>query len=269
MSGPVLPVQSEFIRSVALERDVQVDFFFPPRNTDQAAGLLLINDGQNMEEMRLQAILEDLYSQKAIEPLLCVAIHAGEKRKREYGIAAEPDYMGRGDLAGSYTGFIMEELLPFIHHQFRPGEFSRAGFAGFSLGGVSALDIAWNHSRVFQVTGVFSGSLWWRRLAQEDPSYLDDEHRIMHTQIRSGAFKPGLRFYLQCGNMDETRDRNHNGIIDSIDDTIGLMRELELKGYALGRDIHYREMVDGKHDIATWGRAFPEFLKWGFGAADR
>jgi hypothetical protein len=24
-------------------------------------------------------------------------------------------------------------------------------------------------------------------------------------------------------------------------------------------------MDDGKHDVSTWARAFPEFLKWGWG----
>ena len=31
------------------------------------------------------------------------------------------------------------------------------------------------------------------------------------------------------------------------------------------KDIKYLEMHDGKHDIATWGRAMPVFLKWGWG----
>jgi uncharacterized Zn ribbon protein len=65
--------------------------------------------------------------------------------------------------------------------------------------------------------------------------------------------------------MDETMDRNSNGIIDSIDDTVDLIKELEGKGYSRGNDIHYVEMADGKHDIPTWGRAMPEFLKWGWG----
>lgn len=264
MSRSVLSVQSESLPSASLKREVKIDFFFPVQNSDQPPALLLINDGQNMEEMGLQSILEELYARKAIMPILCVAIHAGEKRKREYGVAAEADYMDRGDLAADYTEFILEELLPFIHRRIRLDEFKYVGFAGFSLGGVSALDIVWNHPQVFQVAGVFSGSLWWRSLPQEDPAYHDHQHRIMHNHIRKGEYKPGLRFYLQCGNMDEAKDRNHNGIIDSIDDTIDLMKELEAKGYRLGNNIHYREMVDGKHDIATWGRAFPEFLQWAF-----
>ena len=44
-----------------------------------------------------------------------------------------------------------------------------------------------------------------------------------------------------------------------------MIKELVAKGYNREKDIHYLEMPDGKHDIATWGRAMPEFLKWGWG----
>jgi len=60
-------------------------------------------------------------------------------------------------------------------------------------------------------------------------------------------------------------DRNNNGIIDSIDDTLGLIDELVKKGYNREQDIVYLEYEDGKHDIPTWGRAMPEFLRWSYG----
>jgi len=56
-------------------------------------------------------------------------------------------------------------------------------------------------------------------------------------------------------------DRNKNGIIDSIDDTRDLISELVKKGYEEGRDISYLEMPDGRHDIETWAKAMPDFLK--------
>lgn len=60
-------------------------------------------------------------------------------------------------------------------------------------------------------------------------------------------------------------DRNNNGIIDSIDDTLTLIDELVKKGYRRKNDIKYLELQNGKHDIATWAQAMPEFLKWGWG----
>ena len=86
----------------------------------------------------------------------------------------------------------------------------------------------------------------------------------MHQQVRAGLYAPWLKFFFEVGVLDETADRNNNGIIDAIDDTISLILELKKKGYP-DDDIRYLELKDGKHDVATWARAFPDFLKWGWG----
>ncbi|HRG08691.1 MAG TPA: esterase family protein, partial [Cyclobacteriaceae bacterium] len=66
------------------------------------------------------------------------------------------------------------------------------------------------------------------------------------------------------GLLDEQSDRNKNSVIDSIDDTLDLIVELTKKGYRPFHDIHYLELPQGAHDLPTWGRALPEFLKWAF-----
>ena len=147
------------------------------------------------------------------------------------------------------------ELLPFLSAYFKRTELPPLSYAGFSLGALMALDMAWSHPKIFEKVGVFSGSLWWRTIDQSDPEYNDDVHRIMHQRIRSGNFQPGLKFFFQCGNKDETNDRNKNGVIDSIDDTRDLIKELVSKGYQVPTDIAYLEMEDGAHDVPTWGRA--------------
>ena len=254
-------LQSEF-----LGRDVKVDFYLPAnvRETSEIS-LLLINDGQDLEKLGLQKMLNELYHAKSITPLLCVGIHAGKARKNEYGTAKIFDYKGRGTKAGLYNRFVFEELLPFIRSNFLIPEFKEKAFAGFSLGGLSALDIAWNHPREFSKIGVFSGSFWWRTKDQNDEDYRDDTDRIMHRQIRNGDYYPWLKFFFECGAGDEEDDRNNNGIIDSIDDTLDLIKELVEKGYDEDNDIHYLQIEDGKHDVETWARAMPAFLKWGWG----
>ncbi len=259
-------VENTSIESQFLQREVEIGIYYP-RNIGSLSqiSLLLINDGQNMQEMGLDSILAQLYATQSIKPLLCVGIQAGADRKMEYGVAGQPDYKGRGAKAGNYTRFIFEELLPFLRSAF-PIPFSEKAFSGFSLGGLSAMDIAWNHPGEFSIVGVFSGSLWWRSIDQTEESYDDFKHRIIHEQVKNGQYIPGMGFFFQCGNKDETKDRNHNGIIDSIDDTLDLIKELEAKGYKVGKDIYYLELKDGRHDIATWGRAMPVFLKWGWGS---
>lgn len=257
------------VKSDFLHRKVKVDFYLPKNIIDPSLmSLLFINDGQNMEEMGLEPMLEHLYANYEISPLLCIAIHASEERKMEYGIAGHPDYLGRGAKADLYTSFVFEELLPFVHKSYLVHSFKEKAFAGFSLGGLIALDIVWNHPEEFTKVGVFSGSFWWRTINQEHPDYDDDKHRIMQQQIRKGGFYPRLKFFFQCGNMDEKKDRNKNGIIDSIDDTLDLVKELVAKGYDIEKNIFYLEMKEGRHDLATWARAFPVFLKWGWGGSN-
>ncbi len=252
--------------SEILERSIRIDFYLPPSGVDQSFEVLLINDGQDLQTMDFGAILSRMYRQQLIRPILCVGIHAGPLRKFEYGTAVTPDYKGRGNLAGRYLKFITDELVPAIHLLF-PGKLKDLwAFAGFSLGGLSALDITWRHGTLFNIAGVFSGSLWWRTLDKDDPAYKDELHRIMHNQISVSQFNPGMKFFFECGTADESADRNNNGIIDSIDDTRDLIATLVAKGYDLLSDIYYFEITGGKHDIETWALAFPTFLQWGFKA---
>ncbi len=254
---------TQTISSEFLKRKVTFDVYFPPQNLMEVEPrLLLINDGQDLVTMDFKAILENLYEENQISPLVCVGIHCGFDRRSEYGTAGILNYRGLGAKAFDYTRFVFEELLPFIRMHYQIISFKEKSFCGFSLGGLSALDIVWNHPEEFSKVGVFSGSLWWRMLSQDDPKFLEEEHMIMHRKIRNGNYYPWLKFFFEAGTLDETADRNNNGIIDSIDDTVSLIDELIKKGYDPQTDIYYLELPEGKHNVATWARAFPEFLKW-------
>lgn len=258
-------VEQKTLYSQYLKRDVVVDFYLPTHvKHPEQMNLLLINDGQDLPQMPFDELLRDLYYYRDIEPLFCVGIHCGADRKNEYGVAHQADYLGRGAKAGAYTHFVLQELLPFIRKEYHLPFFKEKAFAGFSLGGLMALDLVWNHPEEFSKAGVFSGSLWWRQKAY-DAGYTDEADRIMHNQIKASKTAPfGLRFFFQTGTMDEKSDRNHNGVIDSIDDTLDLIRELKQKGFS-DWAIQYYEMEGGRHDVATWAEAFPHFLKWGWG----
>ena len=254
------------IESRTLTRDVQVDFYLPaPVSRPEEISLLLINDGQEMESLGLLSMLNEMYEKDEISPVLCVGIHAGADRKQEYGTSCRPDYKGRGARAGQYSRFVMEELIPYLQEEYYLPVFREKAFAGFSLGGLSALDMVWSHPKEFSKAGVFSGSLWWRSRDKNDPNYQDATDRIMHQLIRQGGYYPWLKFYFECGILDEKADRNGNGVIDSIDDTLDLIAELVARGYDPIKDIHYLQLEDGRHDVPTWGRAMPDFLRWGWG----
>ncbi len=250
--------------SDVLQRLVRVHLLFPADSHRfvQPMPVLWLNDGQDMEALQLSSTLENLMISRKIKPVFTVAIEAGD-RIQEYGTIDVPDYKNRGAKARAYADFLTTELIPHIRRNY-PVSAAAADnvFAGFSLGGVSAFDFVWNYPQYFQKAGVFSGAFWWRKKALNQ-GYTDND-RIVHQRIRMGRFKPGLKFWLQTGTLDETADRNKNGVIDSIDDTLDLITELIIKGYKLSEDITYVEVEGGKHNPGCWAKILPEFLQWAF-----
>jgi len=254
------------IYSKLLDRNVEVEIFLPPGY--DALGkkypLLLLNDGQDSEAVKIKETLEKLVVEKSIPEIIVVGVMAGD-RMQEYGVAAKNDYQGRGRKAKNYSKYITSELIPYLLYRYpiAPAASDHA-IAGYSLGGLSAMDIGWNHPEVFIKVGVFSGSFWWRKRDTQSRFYSDHRDRLMHQQVRKGKFKPDLKFWFQTGTQDEWGDRNENGIIDSIDDTLDLIAELTKKGYRPFRDIAYLEVQHGKHNHETWAEALPVFLIWAF-----
>ncbi|MRS62609.1 alpha/beta hydrolase [Larkinella terrae] len=253
--------------SIHLNRSVRLDLIFP-NEYDTSTGrfpVLYLNDGQDLERLRMTQVLDCLYQQKAIRPFVLVAIHCGD-RIQEYGVAAQADYLHRGAKAGSYTEFVIHELLPYVQKHYRVvSDPEQSVFAGFSLGGLSAFDLVWNHPELFRKAGVFSGSFWWRQRGLND-GYSDDTDRIIHAQVQKTKPPRGSKFWFQTGTLDETDDRDHDGVIDSIDDTLDLIAEIERKGFRWGKEVRYVEVMGGFHNPETWSAVMPQFLVWAFGS---
>lgn len=250
-----------------LERKVTFRLVAPPsyRTGMHTFPVLLMNDGQDYVPMKLEKILTDSYLDATTHSFVYVGLEANESRMHEYGTASSPDYRGRGDNAIKYSNFIIEEFIPFLKKEFKASHQNEDWvFCGMSLGGLSAFDIVYNHPKLFGKAAVFSGSFWWRKkqYTKKDP---EDRSRIVLDMVKNGIYSPHLSFWFQCGTLDEKADRNHNGIIDSIDDTMDLIKELERKGYSYPGNITYVEIEGGRHDLKTWSIIFPEFIKWAFG----
>ena len=219
-----VPVQNVVLHSTYLDRDVLIDIYLPVvKSGNEPVSLLIINDGQDLTKFHFDQVLGELYEQKEIEPILCVGVHCSAERKMEYGTASLLDYKGRGAKARSYQQFILNELIPYIFENWG-NNFKEKAYAGFSIGGLSAIDTVWHYPEYFSEAAVFSGSLWWRSKDLHH-GYNENTDRIMHKLIRQGNYKPGIKFYFTTGSLDEKMDRNNNGIIDSIDDTLGLIEE--------------------------------------------
>ncbi len=267
MSTPISNISIQRLEqfSLHLNRTVILDVYVDLHQLkNEETSLLLINDGQDLLKMDLDVILQKMHISTSINPLLVVGIHCNENRKNEYGTAHVLDYLDRGNQSSQYQTYIVAELIPFIKRMFNINTFKQKAIAGFSLGALSAVDTALNHPGKFAVVGAFSGAFWWRDKDQFAKDFDENKNRILHQRVQKSAYQPSLRFFFEAGQLDETADRNNNGIIDSIDDTLDLIAALKQIGYHHPSEIHYLELADGKHNIATWAITMPYFLEWAF-----
>lgn len=243
-----------------------LDVFLPPgyhSAVNTRYKVLYANDGQDMPSLRMRKTLQTLYASNRIEKIIVVAVHATRDRLNEYGTAGIPNAQGLGARAYRYSKFLVEGVMPYVNRHYRTLEGPvNTAIMGSSLGGLSAFDIAWNHTELFGKVGVFSGSFWWRT-RDRSPAAKQDS-RIMHRIVRESEKREGLKMWFEAGTLDETDDRDGNGVIDAIQDTTELIEALELKGYKERVDIVYVEVKGGRHNQVTWAKVLPRFLRWAF-----
>jgi iron(III)-enterobactin esterase len=260
--NPLLTQIEENFVSKHLQRDVRLTLIYP-KLLNNKLPVLFFNDGQDFEALKMKLSISTLLASETILPFFCVGIHANHDRIQEYGTASQADYKQRGAKAKHHQDFLIEELLPMLIEKYGVQDKGNV-IAGLSLGGLSAMDIGWHNAQLFAKIGVFSGALWWRQKSEED-GYTDENDRIIHNLVRAGIYQPNLKFWFEAGTNDEQSDRNNNGIIDAIDDTLDLMKELEKKGYQNKNDFVYVEIKNGEHNTQTWSEILPDFLIWAFG----
>ncbi len=246
-----------------------IDVYLPPgyaTDSTRRYPVLYANDGQDMEAVNLVGALDSLQQSGRMAATIVVAIHATE-RVQDYGTAYLLNAQGLGARADRYGQFLFTELMPLIEHRYRvePGP-AHAAIMGWSLGGLSAFDLAWRHPDRFGRVGVFSGAFWWR--TDDRDAAAKQASRIMHRRVRETPGHPSLRMWFETGLRDEHADRDGDGVIDAVQDTEELVIELERKGYRRGRDIVHLT-VEGTHDLPTWKRLLPEWLVWAFPAPSK
>ncbi|MDF2193097.1 alpha/beta hydrolase-fold protein [Paraflavitalea sp. CAU 1676] len=256
--------QQDSLYSRHLQRAVQLTIFNTPLPDDKSQlNLLILNDGQEADRLRLNDLLDSLYKAKAIKPLVVVAVHSGD-RMQEYGVADKPDFEQRGSRAGYYDAFVNNELYPFIKKKAGVRKFNTVAIAGFSLGALSAFDIAWNHADKIDKAGIFSGSFWWRDKDLSDTTYKDDDNRIMIAKLKDSRKKPHQQYWFYAGGAEESSDRDKDGIIDVVDDTKDVIALVQKRMGGSG-DVQYVEAPAGRHDWPDWSAQLPAFLVWAFG----
>lgn len=237
------------------------------RNLQKRYKVLYVFDGQELPLIAFEQYLNSLISSHQIEPLIVVAIESagGDLRHEELGAGPYINVFGWGTLSDYFNRFMISELLPKIASSYRtqPGA-ANTGVMGWSLGGLTAFYLAWQYPDSFGIVGAFSPSFWWRTKSQAG---FELQSRVMHSVVRNNQKRPGLRMWFEAGTQEEPySDINKNGVSDVIEDIQDLWKELEQKGYQAGVDMTYVQVEGGRHEVTTWARVLPDFLRWAFPA---
>jgi enterochelin esterase-like enzyme len=276
---------------------IVVAVYLPPGYDHAAARrypVLYANDGQDMEAVGLQPTLAQLYRDKAIEPVIVVAIGMLADRASGYGLsdrAAARSLVGGspigsiGTRAQDYSAWVATALVPYVDAHYRTRKSARGRtMLGWSLGALNAFNLGWQYPEVFGRVGAFSPSFW---LAADRSSATAVQHtRLAQAMVDRGRKRAGLRMWFAVGTAEETKDRDGDGINDTVDDTQDLLqgyrgadgfrlRGLKQLGYTVNMDVakHPLRHADatlfllpgGVHNQASWKRMLPVFLRWAYG----
>ena len=255
--------QEDEIYSRHLQEHIKLTIISTPLPEDKKElNLLLLNDGQDIEKLRVKEIVDSLFSKKLINPLIIVAIHATNK-VQEYGVDGYSDYKNNGNKADKYSAFIDDELYSFVKKKTGVRKFKSVVIAGCNLGGLSAFDIAWEHADKIDKVGVFSGAFGYSSKSTEHPDYSDTVDRIILAKIQASRKKPKLKYWFYGDDINEDGTRYMDSIV--INHTKDLIKIIKRKNICPPTDISYKESSAEKQNYSTWSKQLSEFLRWSFG----
>ncbi|KAF1718629.1 esterase [Pseudoxanthomonas yeongjuensis] len=265
---------------------VKVAIYLPP-GYEPASGTayptLYLNDGQDAAEVGLGPTLEKLYADDAMEKVIVVAIDMLPDRMGTYGLS---DRAGRRSIVGDsrfgpigrrahdYSEWVAGELVPYIDSRYRTRREPQArGVLGWSLGGLNAFNLGWEYPDVFGRVGAFSPSFWLSSDRTDAASV--QRTRLAQGRVEAGPKRAGSRFWFAVGSAEETDDRDGDGVIDAVDDTLDLASGLARLGYSANLEyashpsceeaVAFELLPDGRHNQAAWARMLPLFLRWAYG----
>jgi predicted alpha/beta superfamily hydrolase len=216
--------------------------------------VLYLHDGQNLFDGATSFIpgmdwhvghtADEWIRAGRVEPLIIVGIYnAGKQRLHEY----TPTKMPRlgGGRAGRYARFLIEEVSPFIHNNYRilDGE-QNTGIGGSSLGGLVSLFLGLRMPHVFGKIAALSPSVWWNQ-------------RVILRFADAAPVQPRPRVWLDIGTREGGR------IVEDVE----RFRDVLLrKGWRWDEDLHYERVEGAEHNEAAWAQRVGPFLQFLFSA---
>lgn len=180
-----------------------------------------------------------------VPPFLIVGVANTPARLDEYGPRRGSDH------ARNYGRFLVEEVKPFIDHNYRTlsgPEHTAVG--GSSMGGLISLHLCKWYPQVFGKCAAMSPSLWW------------DREYLLRNLAVSPAWLERCRVWLDVGEFE---GGSADGSAATMRRTARLARLFERHGLRAGERFHYVEVPGAGHNEAAWGARLDRVLRFLFG----
>jgi len=239
---------SKFLRN---QRSLIV--YLPPGYHEQPSRrfpVLYLHDGQNLfdgatayiygQDWHVGQTADAEIRAGRVEPLMIVGLYnTGKSRIREYTPTKVPK-LG-GGRADRYGKFLMEEVMPFVHREYRAqGDPLRTGIGGSSLGGLVSLYLGLSRSEVFGKIAALSPSVWWNQ-------------RVIHRLAERMPVHSRPRIWLDIGTREGPR------IVEDVERYRDI---LVSRGWRCGADLHYERVEGAEHNEAAWAQRVAPFLRF-------
>jgi predicted alpha/beta superfamily hydrolase len=243
----------EKFRSKFLRNQRSLVVYLPPGYDEQPQRrfpVLYLHDGQNLfdsstsfiqgQDWHVGPTADAEIHAGRVEPLVIVGIYnTGKARIREYTPTRVPR-LG-GGRADRYGKFLLEEVTPFLHCEYRvEGGPGRTGIGGSSLGGLVSLYLGMSRSDVFGKIAALSPSVWWNQ-------------RVIHKFAESVPLHSRPKIWLDIGTREGSR------IVEDVE----RYRDVLLhRGWQYERDLHYERVEGAEHNELAWAQRVAPFLRF-------
>jgi predicted alpha/beta superfamily hydrolase len=244
-------------RILAGSRELVV--YLPPgyqAHPEKRYPVMYFHDAQNVFEAhtayvpgqywRIPEAADHLMAEQRVQEAIFVGIpHGGERRIDEFTPSRNPKN-SYGGQAALYGRMLVEEVLPFIAHQYRVLDGAKnTGLGGSSLGGLVSIYLGIKYPEVFGRLAVMSPSVWW-------------DYRMILRKIVSITHRHRPKIWLDVGMHEGSNPRG------TLRDVRLLRDVLVRKGWQPGTNLFYYEDPDGTHSEAAWAARSPHMLQFLF-----
>lgn len=217
-----------------LQQNMALKVFNTPAPENKSDfNLLLLNNANDFDGMDIKEQLRTLYKEKAIQPLLVVAIPGNQKY---FGVVGDGKSAAKNRDAEKYDDFIINELIPFLKKQSGARKFKSIAIAGFGKSGIAALDIGWEHADKIDLVGAFQ------------PDYeMSGDTSLIFSKIKSSRKRPKTSYWFY-----EKKVNKQPSATDPTEQIVVLIKQ------------KVQPVINMDSTATSANTAFSDFLKWAF-----